>query len=134
MHPLLFAQRRGGSSAWHSELRVEAGLHISAPRTNPSTHEPARLSPVKRLNQRQSDCNHSPITKQQKDQQRRNKMSDQENRNPQQSDPQKPAPPEQKPIVQPNQPVQQKPVVPIAQPKVPQSEPEKQDQEQRKHA
>jgi hypothetical protein len=30
--------------------------------------------------------------------------------------------------------VQQKPVVPIAQPKVPQSEPEKQDQEQRKHA
>src|ERR1035438_7336751 len=62
MHPLLFAQRRGGSSAWHSELRVEAGLHISAPRTNPSTHEPARLSPVKRLNQRQSDCNHSPIT------------------------------------------------------------------------
>jgi hypothetical protein len=55
-------------------------------------------------------------------------MSDQENRNPQHTDPQKPAPPEQKPIVQPNQPVQQKPVVPIAQPKSPQSEPEKHDQ------
>ena len=61
-------------------------------------------------------------------------MSDQENRNPQHSDPQKPAPPEQKPIVQPNQPVQQKPVVPIAQPKSPQSEPEKHDQEQKKQA
>ena len=47
-------------------------------------------------------------------------MSDQENRNPQHTDPQKPAPPEQKPTVQPNQPVQQKPVVPIAQPKSPQ--------------
>ena len=45
-------------------------------------------------------------------------MSDQENRNPQHSDPQKPVPPEQKPIIQPNQPVQQKPVVPIAQPRV----------------
>ena len=63
-------------------------------------------------------------------------MSDQENRNPQHTDPQKPAPPEQKPIVQPNQPVQQKPVVPIAQPKSPQSqsEPEKHDQEQKKQA
>ena len=67
-------------------------------------------------------------------QQRRNKMSDQENRNPQHTDPQKPAPPEQKPIIQPSQPVQQKPVVPIAQPKVPQSEPEKHDQPQKKHA
>lgn len=61
-------------------------------------------------------------------------MSNQENRNPQHSAPQKPAPPEQKPTVQPNQPVQQKPVVPIAQPKVPQSEPEKHDQPQKKHA
>jgi len=61
-------------------------------------------------------------------------MSDQENRNPQHTDPRKPAPPEQKPIVQPNQPVQQKPVVPIAQPKSPQSEPEKHDQPQKKQA
>ena len=61
-------------------------------------------------------------------------MSDQENRNPQQSAPQKPVPPEQKPKVQPNQPVQQKPVVPIAPPKSPQSEPEKHDQEQKKQA
>ena len=61
-------------------------------------------------------------------------MSDQENRNPQHSDPQKPAPPEQKPIIQPNQPVQQKPPVPIALPKSPQSEPEKHDQEQKKQA
>ncbi len=61
-------------------------------------------------------------------------MSDQENRNPQHSDPQKPAPPEQKPVIQPNQPVQQKPVVPIAQPKVPQAETEKHDQPQKKHA
>ena len=70
---------------------------------------------------------------QQKDQQKRNKMSDQENRNPQHSDPQT-ATPEQKPIVQPNQPVQQKPVVPIAQPKSPQSEAETHDQEQKKQA
>ena len=61
-------------------------------------------------------------------------MSDQENRNPQHSDPQKPAPPEQKPIIQPNQPVQQEPVVPIAQPKSPQSEQEKHDEEKRKQA
>jgi hypothetical protein len=53
-------------------------------------------------------------------------MSDQET--------QKPVPPEQKPIVQPNQPVQRKPVVPIGQPKSPQAEPEKQDQQQKKHA
>lgn len=58
-------------------------------------------------------------------------MSDQENRNPQYSDPQKPGT-EQKPGNQPNQ--QQKPVVPIAQPKSPQSEPEKHDQEQKKQA
>ena len=60
-------------------------------------------------------------------------MPDQENLNPQHSDPQKPVPPEQKPIVQPN-PVQQKPVVPIGQPKSPQSEPEKHDEEQKKQA
>ena len=58
-------------------------------------------------------------------------MSDQENRNPQHSDPQKPAPPAQKPRIQPNQPVQQKTVVPIAQPKSPRSEPEKHDQEKK---
>jgi hypothetical protein len=61
-------------------------------------------------------------------------MPDQENLNPQQSDPQKPAPPEQKPIIQPNQPVQQKPPVPIGQPKSPQSEQEKHDQEKKKQA
>jgi len=59
-------------------------------------------------------------------QQRRNKMADQENRNPQQSDPQKPA--DQKPGNQPNQPVQQ---MPGGQPKTPQSEQEKRDQDQR---
>ena len=48
-------------------------------------------------------------------------MSDQENRNPQQSAPQKPVS-EQKPGNLPSQPVQQEPVVPIAQPKSPQSE------------
>ena len=58
-------------------------------------------------------------------------MSDQENRNPQHSDPQKAEP---KPGNQPNQPVQQKPQVPGGQPKSPQSEPEKQDQQQKKHA
>jgi hypothetical protein len=58
-------------------------------------------------------------------------MSDQETRNSQHGDSQKPVAPEQKPIIQPNQPVQQKPVVPIAQPKSPQPE---HDQEQRKHA
>jgi hypothetical protein len=61
-------------------------------------------------------------------------MSDQENRNPQHSDPQKPAPPEQKPIIQPNQPVQQKPQVPGGLPKSPQSEQEKHDEEKRKQA
>jgi hypothetical protein len=54
-------------------------------------------------------------------------MSDQENRNPQHSDPQKPA--EQKPGNQPNQPVQQ---IPGGQPKTPQSEQEKRDQDQRR--
>src|ERR1035437_1116072 len=76
-----------------------------------------------------------PLTnyQQQKDQQRRNKMSDQEKCNPQHSDPQT-ATPEQKPGNQPNQPVQQKPQVPIAQPKSPQSEQEKHDEEKRKQA
>jgi hypothetical protein len=60
-------------------------------------------------------------------------MLDQENRNPQHSDPQKPTP-EQKPIIQPSQPVQQKPPVPIGQPKSPQSEQEKHDQEKKKQA
>ena len=60
-------------------------------------------------------------------------MSDQENRNPQQSAPQKPVS-EQKPGSLPSQPVQQKPVVPIAQPKTPQSEAEKPDQEKKKQA
>ena len=61
-------------------------------------------------------------------------MSDQENRNPQHSDPQKRAPPEQKPIIQPNQPVQQKLPVPGGLPKSPQSEQEKHDEEKRKQA
>ena len=60
-------------------------------------------------------------------------MSDQENRKPQNIDPQLPSP-EQKPGNQPSQPVQQKQVVPIAQPKSPQSEPEKHDQEKKKQA
>ena len=60
-------------------------------------------------------------------------MSDQENRNPQQSVPQKPVS-EQKPGNLPSQPVQQKPVVPIAPPKSPQSEAEKHDQEKKKQA
>jgi hypothetical protein len=66
--------------------------------------------PGKRLNQRQHDCNNSPITNDSKTSKGEIKMSDQENRNPQHSDPQKAAPPEQKPIIQPNQPVQQKSV------------------------
>jgi hypothetical protein len=76
-----------------------------------------------------------PLTnyQQQKDQQRRSKMSDQENLNPQHSDPQKPIP-EQKPGNQPNQPVQQKPQVPGGLPKSPQSEQEKHDEEKRKQA
>jgi hypothetical protein len=60
-------------------------------------------------------------------------MSDQENRNPQQSDPQKPAH-EQKPGSQPNQPVQQKQPVPTGQPKSPQPEQEKHDQANKKQA
>jgi hypothetical protein len=87
------------------------------------------LKAVKRLNQRQHDCNNLPTTNNRKTSIRRNKMSDQENRNPQASDPQKPG---QKPGNQPNQPVQQKPPVPIAQPKSPQAEPEKHDQEDKK--
>jgi hypothetical protein len=67
----------------------------------------------------------------QKDQQRRSKMSDQENRNPQHSDPQKSEP---KPGNQPNQPVQQKQENPSGQPKSPQSEQEKHDQEKKKQA
>jgi hypothetical protein len=90
--------------------------------------------PGKRLNQRQHVCNNSPITNNSKTSKGEIKMSDQENRNPQPSDSQKPAPPEQKPVIQPNQPVQQKPVVPIAQPKSSQSEPEKHDQPQKKQA
>jgi hypothetical protein len=61
-------------------------------------------------------------------------MSDQENRNPQYSDPQKPAPSEQKSGNQPNQPVQQKQENPGGQPKSPQSEQEKHDQEKKKQA
>ena len=57
-------------------------------------------------------------------------MADQENRNPQHSDPQKPGS-EQKPGNQPNQPVQQ---MPGGQPKTPQSEQEKHDQEKKKQA
>jgi len=60
-------------------------------------------------------------------------MPNQENLNPQHSDPQKSAP-EQKPGNQPIQPVQQKQPVPIGQPKGPQSEQEKRDQEKKKQA
>jgi hypothetical protein len=60
-------------------------------------------------------------------------MSDQENRNPQHNNPQKPST-EQKPGNQPNQPVQKKEQIPSAQPKSPQSEPEKHDQEKKKQA
>jgi hypothetical protein len=61
------------------------------------------------------------------------KMSDQENRNPQHSDPQKPGS-EQKPGNQPNQPIQHKQQDPSGQPKSPQSEQEKHDQEKKKQA
>jgi hypothetical protein len=60
-------------------------------------------------------------------------MSDQENRNPQHTDPQKPTT-EHKSGNQPNQPVQQKPQVPGGQPKTPQPEQEKHDQEKKKQA
>jgi hypothetical protein len=76
-------------------------------------------------------ANNSPITD--KDQQRRNKVADQENRNPQQSDPQKPGS-EQKFGNQPNLPTQHQQQDPAGQPKNPQSEQEKHDQEKRKQA
>ncbi|MGA6987218.1 MAG: hypothetical protein WBZ01_14280 [Terriglobales bacterium] len=57
-------------------------------------------------------------------------MSDQENRNPQYTDAQKPGS-EQKPGNQPKQPVQQNP---SGQPKSPQSEQERHDQEKKKQA
>jgi hypothetical protein len=60
-------------------------------------------------------------------------MSDQENRKPQQTDPQKPTT-EHKPGNQPNQPAQQKPQVPGGQPKSPQPEQEKHGQEKKKQA
>jgi hypothetical protein len=58
-------------------------------------------------------------------------MSDQQNRNPQQNDPQKP---NQKitPGHQPSPPVKQKEQAPPGQPKSPQSEQEKHDQEHKK--
>jgi hypothetical protein len=61
---------------------------------------------------------------------RRNIMSDQENRNPQHKDPQKPAQ-GRKPESQPTPPVQQ---IPAGQPKTAQPEQEKRDQGQRKQA
>ena len=60
-------------------------------------------------------------------------MSDQENRNPQHSDPQKPGS-DQKPGNQPNQPIEHKQQDPSGQPKSPQSEQEKHDQEKKKQA
>jgi hypothetical protein len=57
-------------------------------------------------------------------------MSDQESRNPQHSDPQKPGS-EQKPG---SQPIQQKQQDPSGQPKNPQSEQEKHDQDKKKQA
>jgi hypothetical protein len=59
-------------------------------------------------------------------------MSDQENRNLQHSDPQKPE--EKKPVTQPNVPVQPKQEVPTGQPKTPQPAQEKHDQEKKKPA
>jgi hypothetical protein len=77
-------------------------------------------------------ANNSPITD--KHQQRRNKMADQENRNPQPSGPQKPGS-EQKFGNQPSQPTQhQQQDDPSGQPKSPQSEQEKHDQEKKKQA
>jgi hypothetical protein len=70
---------------------------------------------------------------QQKDWQRRNRMSDQENRNPQHGDPQKPGP-EKKPGNQPDVPVLPKQEVPSGQPKTPQPAQEKHDQEKKKPA
>ena len=58
-------------------------------------------------------------------------MADQENRNPQHSDPQKPGS-EQKPRNQPNQPTQHKQQGPSGQPN--QSDQEKHDQEKKKQA
>ena len=62
-------------------------------------------------------------------------MSDQQNRNPEHNDPQKPVP-AKKPDIQPSQPVpmQQKEQVPTGLPKGPQSEQEKHDQEHKKQA
>ena len=54
-------------------------------------------------------------------------MSDQENRNPQHTDP-------QKPVTQPNVPVPPKQEVPSGQPKTPQPVQEKHDQEKKKSA
>jgi hypothetical protein len=59
-------------------------------------------------------------------------MSDQENRNLQHSDPQKPE--DKKPVTQPNVPVQPKQEVPTGQPKAPQPAQEKHDQEKKKPA
>jgi hypothetical protein len=60
-------------------------------------------------------------------------MSDQENRNPQHSDPQKPDP-EKKLGNQSGEPLQQKPPVPGGQPKTPQPAQDKYDQEKKKPA
>jgi hypothetical protein len=60
-------------------------------------------------------------------------MADQENRNPQHNDPQKPGS-KQKPGTQPNQPTQHKQQDPSGQPKGPQPELEKPDQKKKKQA
>jgi hypothetical protein len=59
-------------------------------------------------------------------------MSDQEIRNPQHSDPQKPE--EKKPVTQPNVPVPPKQEVPSGQPKTPQPVQAEHDQEKKKQA
>jgi hypothetical protein len=59
-------------------------------------------------------------------------MSDQENRNLQHKDPQKPE--DKKPVTQPNVPAQPKQEVPTGQPKTPQPAQEKHDQEKKKPA
>src|SRR5664279_3801805 len=115
--PLSTAEIRR-SSDWRSGFCIKAG-HLCQP------HEPALLSPL--------NAKIKVNTNYRKTQQRRAEMSDQENRKPQQSDPQKPGW-EQKPGNEPNQPMQPKQEVPSGQPKTPQPEQEKHDQEKKKSA
>jgi hypothetical protein len=101
-----------------------------AEQISPSLYQHELASTVKRLDQGLTRL--QQVTNDREYQQRRSKMSDQENRNPQQNDPQKSA--EQKPGNRPNQPVQEIQQVPGGQPKNPQSDQEKHDQDKRKQA